>query len=291
LQIDIPYTLVGPDGTRCVFNDPSDPDYIGRLDAESGITGLDSPEVRESADVLVEDDGGIHGNFFHGRRPVVLQGWIHPDPISEANRRMDRLLRASNAMRADATLTWTETGSDARTLFLRRQQPARITGRRPKTFMLALVQADSRIYSAAVNTQVISAAGGASLGGLASPVTSPLQVTGGGGLGAAGVVNRGTVESPAVLRIDGPITNPVIRNATAGQDIRLTYTLHAGEYLIVDLKTHTVLLNGTTDRYSALDFTNSSWWKLQPGVNDIHLLAAAYSIPAAVTVTWRHAWI
>jgi hypothetical protein len=76
-QYGVKYTLVGPDGGRAVFNDPSDNDYVGVL---SNISGLDSPDLRESADDLIGDDGGVHGNFYHGRRPIVIEGQIDNRP-------------------------------------------------------------------------------------------------------------------------------------------------------------------------------------------------------------------
>lgn len=72
------YELVAPDGTRAVLNDRSDPDFVGYL--TSPPAGIDSPEVRESADLLVEADGGVHGAFYFGRRPVTLEGIIDPTP-------------------------------------------------------------------------------------------------------------------------------------------------------------------------------------------------------------------
>lgn len=78
-QFGVKYVLTGMQGdaSRITFNDPQDADHVGYL---SNITGLDSPDVRESADDLIGDDGGVHGNFFYGRRPVVLEGMIDNKP-------------------------------------------------------------------------------------------------------------------------------------------------------------------------------------------------------------------
>jgi hypothetical protein len=100
---DATYRLVnGPH--VAVFNDKLDPDYVGTL---SEITGLDSAEVRESFEDLVQADGGVHGDFYYGRRPIVLTGKSYGHPtVALRNYRLDKLLRASNAMRSDATLSW-----------------------------------------------------------------------------------------------------------------------------------------------------------------------------------------
>lgn len=77
------YELIAADGTRAVLNDRTDLDFVGFLTAPPG--GLDSPEVRESADLIVEGDGGVHGTFYFGRRPVILEGLIDPtaDPARD----------------------------------------------------------------------------------------------------------------------------------------------------------------------------------------------------------------
>jgi len=146
VQYGVPFTLEGPDGTKAVFNNEGSADYVGILSPES--SGLDSPEVREDALSRVENDGGVHGNFFYDRRPVVLQGTIIASSATQRNERVEKLQRASNALRGNCTLKWTPTGGTERMLELRRQQPLRVTGGYVKEFMLPLVSADAFIVSA-----------------------------------------------------------------------------------------------------------------------------------------------
>jgi hypothetical protein len=136
------YTLVGPDGTTVVFNDSSDPNFIGVLSPES--SGLDSADIREDATDAVEEDGGHHGDFFEGRRPVVLQGTIIASSATQRNERVGKLKRASRALRRDATLTWEPAGGPEGgvELKLRRQQPLRVTKGYVKDFQLGMVAAD-----------------------------------------------------------------------------------------------------------------------------------------------------
>jgi len=290
IQTGTTYVLTGPDGTRAVLNDPSDLDFVGYLDGDGGIKGLESPEVRESADVLVEADGGVHGNFYYGRRPIVLTGWIDPDPDqATSNLRQERLFRASNAMRKDAVLTWTEDGSVARRLVLRRQQQLVIASQRPKTFQLPLVSAQAEIEAAAEQSLVL-ASGASGYLGFASPTVSPLQSVIAAG-GQQFVVNAGTTPAYPILELSGPITNPRVLNNATGQEFRMIYTLAAGETLIADLRRRTVLLGGTVSRYSAVEFPASKWWALKPGNNDIRLNAASAGAGAQVVVRWRDSWI
>lgn len=151
-EVGAKYTLTGPDGTVAVFNDPSDPNYVGML---TDVTGLDSSNVREAGDDYVATDGGWHGNFFYGRRPITMSGTVFGYGGSdERTARLDRLRRASNAMRADALLSWTNMGMNVAHMcaFVRRQQPLRITGAWVKQFQLQLVSADAPLYSYDIHT-------------------------------------------------------------------------------------------------------------------------------------------
>jgi hypothetical protein len=99
------YRLVSADGLSvAVFNDPLDPSYVGAL---TEVTGLDSAEVREAASDLTEADGGAHGAFYLGRRPITLSGRVFGHAtVAERALRLDRARRASLALRADSTLSW-----------------------------------------------------------------------------------------------------------------------------------------------------------------------------------------
>lgn len=293
IEVGIPYELIGPDGTRIVFNDSTDADFVGLLDGESGVTGLDSAEVRESADNIVEGDGGIHGNFFYGRRPVVLSGIIWPDPdMATVVARQEKVERATNALRADATLRWTPSGSVRRRLLVRRQQPLRITQRRPKAVQIPLVSSRAIIESDALHTSILAISGSAIDQGFVFDLAFDLYMGGGSAAGSITINNAGTADAAPIIRVDGPVTNPILANATTGEELYLTYTLAAGEYLTLDFADdqHTVKFMGTSDRYYAFDPSRSTWWKLKPGNNDVRLRGSSYAAPAQLTVIWRDAW-
>lgn len=148
-QIGTKYVLT-KGSVRVTLNDPTDPDNIGAL---TNIVGTDSPEVREDGENLVQSDGGAHGPFLYGRRPIVLEGLIYGH-VSDAqrNERVARLLQVSDAMSEDVTLSWQPTGGAAVYSKLRRQQPPSISGGWNKTFQISLVAADPRFYSATLNT-------------------------------------------------------------------------------------------------------------------------------------------
>lgn len=267
-QYGVKYTLTNKDGVRCVFNDDGDADYVGWL---SNITGFDSADVREAADDLVGDDGGVHGSFFFGRRPVVLEGGIDPRPDTiERNIRMTRLQRASNAMRSDATLSWMPDGGVQQEIKVRRQQPLRITGAYNKSFQMSLVASDPRIYSSQVKESIILPA-----------------------VHNAEVENIGTMDTPPFFSISGPATAIEIHNHTTGQFIVFTaaYSITSTQRLDIDVPTRTVKRENGTNVYSQIDFLNTSWFSLVPGVNNIALHATGTSANTALTLRWRDAWV
>jgi hypothetical protein len=246
-QIETKYVLTGPDGTRAVFNDAADPDYIGHL---TDVTGMDSPDVRENAEELVQFDGGIHGNFYYGRRPIVLEGLIydHGDTVTR-NSRIARMQRASNAMRGDATLEWAADGSPPTFTNVRRQQPLRVTGGWNKTFQLSLVAADPRIYSTELYSESVDAGSTAGSGGMAFPMGFPLSFGAAVPVGQVFPVNNGNAESFPLYTIYGPGVNPSIVNMTTGSSLVLVGTLGEDDTYIVDTLNRTVLLGqrSTTD--------------------------------------------
>lgn len=149
-QLSTKYVLTGPDGTRCAFNDTTDVDYVGAI---TEIAGLDSPEVRENGENLTGFDGGVHGDFFLGRRPITISGTIYNVVSNEdRNNKITKLKQAAAALREDATLEWTPEGGEASFVKVRLQQPIRISGGWVKDFQLALIAADPRIYSTKVES-------------------------------------------------------------------------------------------------------------------------------------------
>lgn len=184
------FTLTGPDGTIATFNDTADPNDVGVL---TNITGLDSAEVREAGDSLVEFDGGVQGPGYYGRRPVVLEGLVYGHGSAEARAaKLARLHKAANAMRGDSVLSWTPsvTGGVPVYLTLRKHQPLRVDGAWNKNFQAGMIAADPRIYTETTNTSISTL--------LTSATLAP--------------INNGNAESYPVYKLVGAITNPSIIN-------------------------------------------------------------------------------
>jgi hypothetical protein len=103
-------------------------------------------------------------------------------------------------------------------------------------------------------------------------------------------VNAGASPAYPVLRLDGPVANPAIEQATTGGLLTLDATLQPGEHLIIDTRTRAVLLMGTSPRRSWVR-AGSTWPVLLPGSNEIAYRGSA--LPGApgqtslLTVSWR----
>lgn len=287
---------VGQDGTRAVLNDPTDADFVGMA---SDVTGIDGSEVRESFIDNVEDDGGAHGDFFAGRRPVTVTAEIGANvSVTVRNQRQQRWLNAtSRALRGPipssagfgvfplnvsvrpGVMIWTPTGFSEMYLRYRTQQPTRISGTWLKSGGAALIADDPRIYGTTLKTAgptVIS--GGAVSSAATTWDRSNANNTALTNNGRADftVTNAGDTEVGGLITLHGPATFPfVIQNITTAEELAFnSLSLNSGQTMIIDLLAKTVRINGALNLYGMV-IQRSRWFKFRPGVNTIRLLIAS----------------
>ena len=290
MEKSIPFRLEGPDGTVAVFNDVSDPDFVGLLLPDEGVSGLGEAGVREDADTLTEADGGTHGVFLRDRMPFTFQGILAPVTTQEViNAAEDKLKRATKAFRDDGLVRYTPTGGVERQVRFRAQAAPRFPGRRPRQFFLSLVSAQHYEESAQeFEAEIVAGASGGEVG-ISDPITDPLTSEF-SETGQVSITNLGDEPYQPKYTITGPITNPTIRTADTDEELSFSVTLGAGETLEIDTEAGWVLRNGDTDAYDTVEFPGSVWFPIRPGANDIRLLTALHASPAALTVRWRYAW-
>lgn len=261
-EIGIPYTLTGPDGTIAVFN-AQGANFVGYI---TDISGLDSALLRDNAEDVVEGDGGVHGDFYEGRRPIVIDFIIPEGTSAQRNAQMDRIERASNALRGDAVLTWQESGTAIVKALWLRKNGLRFTGGVSKSGQLSMVSADPRILSFAV----------ASVSDPASPLSIP-------------ATNLGTKNAYPQLRVYGATTSPVtITNVATGRKVVLNYAIPGGKY--VDIFTYPLGRNAVDSdgvrRYSKIDFALTNWPFLSPGAAETWTSDKG----TRLDIFWRHAF-
>lgn len=271
-QLAAKYTLTGPSGRKAVFNDPLDTDYVGMV---FDLSGLDSAEIRESADELVEADGGQHGNFYFGRRPITMGIRVFGHAtIEERDTRIDKLRAITKeCMRADGVLSWQNVSSvlpnpfQSMQTWVRIQQPFRDAGGWVKELQLAMVSQYAPLFSQTLHTQTTT--------------------------GNTTIENKGDYPAYPILRFTGQSPAGTINpRATDGHggDFRTTgLTLASGEIVEFDMLNHIGNFTAgarsgqSANRY--IDFAATVWPSLVRGNNTFTLTPNG-----SLTILWRDTW-
>lgn len=284
---------VGQDGTRAVINDDTDPDFVGNA---SEVTGLEDADVRENAADLIEQDGGIHGEFYQSRRPFTITVQVGGNaPVATRNARIGRLQAAARALRRrgvshrEGVLIWRPEGYPEMALRFRKQAPIRSSGVMIKDVPIAGVADDPRIYGTAPRNVELIPAGTGTAGrtyNRSYDVNTPWSDS----RGTVNAVNLGDGDVPVIITLTGPMTGVAVINRTTEEELSLTGTLAAGETLVLDTKRKTITLNGNVNAYDRLDLPRSRWWGLAPGTNVLELAAATYSAGAKMRVDYYDGW-
>lgn len=127
--------------------------------------------------------------------------------------------------------------------------------------------------------------------GLVYPLSYPLnygeEVTSSSG----SLVNDGDVITPVTLTFYGPVTNPTLLNKTTGTKLQFNIVLGATDFLAINTRTGTVMMNGVADRLYTRTATSAPIlsFGLMPGSNDMQVTAASWGSPASVGISWRDA--
>jgi hypothetical protein len=131
-------------------------------------------------------------------------------------------------------------------------------------------------------------------GGRSYPRSYPLSYAASSPVGAVTVTNDGTVPVRPVLRLYGPATDPRVENQSTGERLIFTgLTLLAGDWLEIDCCEKTARLNGlvSQSRLSRLDFPNSTYLRLLPGMNTVRYYPVSFGDGARLEVRFRSAWL
>lgn len=290
-RLNTEYTLVSAYG-QAVLNRDTSP-YFGGVSTE--VTGLDSPEVRESAEDKPQAHGGIHGNFYQGRRPFTFTVRVfNASSVAQRDARIDRLRRATKVygpgdgagtyLTDDGATVNVNTGAPAGLVLndglcvwtyddqgmvvpFRRQQPVRVSGPWVKEVQVPLVSAFNEILS-----------------------TDVRSITANSGVASATCENVGDEAAHPIIRVTGPTTGTtIVTHQQTGLKVQMlgTFGLVAGQWADIDTRNHTVTRDNGADLTGYIDFANSTWPKIRPvGVLNTFLLSGGGS----VTIYWRHGW-
>lgn len=113
--------------------------------------------------------------------------------------------------------------------------------------------------------------------------------------GRTNVNTVGNAQCYPVMQLWGPCVNPRIDNqqdpnsSGVPKQLGFNITLSASQYLEVDTRERTVLLNGNANapRYNTLDFATSEWWSLAPGDNFVKYFPDSFGTGARAVMLYR----
>jgi|SRR5688572_23237553 len=257
-----------------------------------GITGLDDlPDVRTSDIPRPSDHGLYPGPDFAAGRIIEVE--VEVTGATEAAFRANvEALAAATILRSDETALVFRlpafTGD--RQIFARPRRRAIPTDMgyvlQVGRAVLQFAAADPRVYAATLATLSVTAA--TSGGGRTYNRTYNLTYAAGGTGGTLMATNAGNFPTRPILTVTGPSDTPRIENVTAGKALEVGLSLAAGEFLVIDTDERTVMLGGTSSRYSSLTAA-SRWWELAPGDNSLKFTSA--SNVGTLQVSYRSAWL
>lgn len=278
--------MLNSDGV--VLNDSSALPFV---DIDS-VKGLNSSPFRTTSRDHEGDDGGYMDAEFERGRDIILGGTIYAD-TSTIEIFLDTLKENWAPSRTLIPLYFKAPGVNERFLFVK---PLGVTydwttARRlgicdvqfgafaedPRIYDNSLISSTIHLGATVLSGFSFSLAFSFSFGGVSTTTDQAF-------LAVAG--NRPT---PPIFTITGPVADPRILNDTTGSEMIFSgITLAGGETLVVDAKSKTVRLNGTTNRRNTLQAP--TWFYLQPGNNTIRFRAASSDPSATLKTEYRPAW-
>lgn len=134
------------------------------------------------------------------------------------------------------------------------------------SFSITLRASDPRKFSAELH-QLSIPVPTATVGRLYSR-TFPQTYGVAGTNGVEYAVNLGEYQTPAKLRIHGPVSDPAITHQESGASLGFDLTVGLGEWIDIDLQTRTALLSGAAQTRVPL-VPGSKWFQLGAGINTI----------------------
>jgi hypothetical protein len=216
-------------------------DFVADLDgsdfrATQSLAGWeDSAPVRMDAQDQDQADGGWDAQGYYGSRVISYAGIVTQASRADALAVLDQLQAVSPHSVQQFTVDDPYLG--VRTASVRVLGGATVEWTAPNAFRytIQLRAADPLKYGPQVVGQTTLAATGGGAG-LVYPLAYPLDygVPPGVTPGAVTVANAGTSSYFPRLRIDGPVTNPVVSLVETGDSVRFNGVIAAGQHLDIN---------------------------------------------------------
>lgn len=231
-------------------------------------------------------NGSWAGTSYLQPRSVSASGWFIATTAEAAKAAVDELIWACSL--SGTTLTVTESGT-SRSINARRSGEVIVEWSSPREchWSIQMIATDPRKYG---TTLTGSTALASSSGGFSFPMTFPLTIDSTVVSGQVHLNNPGNVAGPVSLRIDGPVTAPIVTHVTSGQSLVFasSLVLGAGQWIEVNMERREVLENGQASRNGWV--TSRGWSSFVPGDNTWAFAAGAYDPGSLLTVTASPTW-
>lgn len=286
-------TYANPNGHTITFGLPPAPYYI------TALKGIDAPSLDLQTQKAPYQDGTTLIDQLFQSRTIAVEGAIAVPVSNPAIAPLRReILSVCNPKDGPGTLTLT---TDWGTKSIRAVPSSVVFPNRVPTvpfqvFQLMFYAADPFFLDP--SDTVINAYYTSS--GFSFPLAFPdLGITMGsvGGIGGKSVTidNVGDVDTPVVIRFDGPATNPKMTLLNTGEYIQLNVTLTAGQYVEVS----TGFGSKSVAYYDGATLSNgivyldilSSFFSLVPGSNDIQFYDAEANTGSYASIAYRNRFI
>ena len=264
------------------------------------LGGLDLPAIRNGDVARSRDQGELVGLDLLGGRDITVQLDVGTDGTS-LQHALDALAAVTGpGATAEVPLYAQLPNSSLYAVMCRPRKRTMPVDIRYALGHLAKVAVqfhatDPRVYAAPSLTATVGLP--APSAGMTFPMTFPMTFgSGSGGAGEVTIDNAGNFEMRPVLVITGPVTNPSVENSslpgapalTFANPAQTSYTVLAGDQLVIDLDLRTVLYysGGVSSGTAPASRRNwvvagSVWWNLAPGNNVLHFLSQDSSATGA----------
>jgi hypothetical protein len=234
--------------------------------------------------------GAWAGDSFSGPRTLALGGRIYAPSAQALRDAIDRLNAAVTL--GPSTLTVTEAGV-TRSVVVRQSDDVIVSWVMPTIaeWSIQVASADWRKFGTTISGTVSlpSSSGGLTIGGTPG-LKVPFSINAVTNTGQLSLNNPGNTAGTVRFRVDGPCNGPVITHTANGKTTTFatSLVLNAGEYLLIDPESRTMLANGQASRSAYI--TSRGWPSFQPGNNVYSFTANTYNSQSLLTVEAVPAW-
>jgi hypothetical protein len=276
------------------------------VDVQS-ITGMDMPPMRVTERTRPGADGGYVDAEFTELRTVVIDATVYAEP-TRVEVFMDALKENFAPSKYDQPFYIRNTEFE-RVLYCKcvgfKYDLTQVTRLGIVPIQIQLKAADPAFYGDQVSLFLNMADAGVELGiGRGYPRQYPLHFGGQITPTTLRINNQGNMETGGIIRIHGPVRNPVIyqrndpnslpqhdRNPNPEGGYHLIMTIEQGEWVDINSANRTVLLNSTANRRGRLT-TTSKWFKFRRGNTILQFSGERTSSTVApvAEVFFRPAW-